>query len=167
MSIQFPSIKKNFQGPLESKYVTTIDLDAVELKPGNILLLRGEASTSRNMYLKILCKNVNPDTCGDTVPSLNASVKCKDFFSSNPNKIKKCELQLSEIGKTFLKTSNVYIFDEPCAFLNEAQSLEVALSISNFITKNNKIGIISSNNAIMMSIADNIIDFPTNNFTEV
>jgi len=46
--------------------------------------------------------------------------------------------------------------------LSEQESIQVANSISNFIVQNDKIGIISSNHPILLSIADNIIDFPTN-----
>jgi len=105
--INLPNIKKEFEIPtIDGKYV--IDIPSIELKPGTILLLRGEASTSRNIYLQIISKNIVPDS--GIIPEMDIASKCKIFFINNPEKIKNSELQLSCIGKCFLEKKNsIYI----------------------------------------------------------
>jgi len=159
MEISYPNFNKSFSGPLGDNYYTELNIPAGKLTSSSIPLLHGEGATARGIFLKIIMSSIRPDWSDSMLPQINAVFKPQIYKLDGLN----CDvLQINTIHATLRKTSDIYIFDEPTAFLNVEQSIQIAQLIRDFITKHEKIAIISSNDPNIVRISDNIIEFLMN-----
>jgi len=106
-------------------------------------LLDGPSVSGKKLFLDVIRGIDKPEWNERELPVLKYVFKPQILSSKD---------QFSSINNILEQSADMYIFDEPTGFLRDEESSSIATLISDFITKNKKIGIISSENKYMKKL---------------
>uniref|UniRef100_A0AAR2LNT8 ATP-binding cassette, sub-family E (OABP), member 1 n=1 Tax=Pygocentrus nattereri TaxID=42514 RepID=A0AAR2LNT8_PYGNA len=150
---QYPNMKK-VMGDFELQIVEG------EFTDSEIMVMLGENGTGKTTFIRMLAGRLKPDDGGE-VPILNVSYKPQKISPKfKVQNLSGGELQRVALALCLGKPADVYLIDEPSAYLDSEQRLMAARVIKRFILHAKKTAFVVEHDFIMATyLADRVIVF--------
>uniref|UniRef100_A0A2K6GWD9 ATP binding cassette subfamily E member 1 n=1 Tax=Propithecus coquereli TaxID=379532 RepID=A0A2K6GWD9_PROCO len=150
---KYPGMKKKM-GEFELAIV------AGEFTDSEIMVMLGENGTGKTTFIRMLAGRLKPDEGGE-VPVLNVSYKPQKISpKSTVQTLSGGELQRVALALCLGKPADVYLIDEPSAYLDSEQRLMAARVVKRFILHAKKTAFVVEHDFIMATyLADRVIVF--------
>ncbi|KAL7981995.1 hypothetical protein Chor_001052 [Crotalus horridus] len=150
---KYPGMKKKM-GEFELSIV------AGEFTDSEIMVMLGENGTGKTTFIRMLAGRLIPDDKSE-VPVLNVSYKPQKISpKSTVQTLSGGELQRVALALCLGKPADVYLIDEPSAYLDSEQRLMAARVVKRFILHAKKTAFVVEHDFIMATyLADRVIVF--------
>uniref|UniRef100_A0A8C6XLK2 ATP binding cassette subfamily E member 1 n=1 Tax=Naja naja TaxID=35670 RepID=A0A8C6XLK2_NAJNA len=150
---KYPGMRKKM-GEFELSIV------AGEFTDSEIMVMLGENGTGKTTFIRMLAGRLTPDDKSE-VPVLNVSYKPQKISpKSTVQTLSGGELQRVALALCLGKPADVYLIDEPSAYLDSEQRLMAARVIKRFILHAKKTAFVVEHDFIMATyLADRVIVF--------
>uniref|UniRef100_A0AAR2IQI0 ATP-binding cassette, sub-family E (OABP), member 1 n=1 Tax=Pygocentrus nattereri TaxID=42514 RepID=A0AAR2IQI0_PYGNA len=131
-----------------------------EFTDSEIMVMLGENGTGKTTFIRMLAGGLKPDGGGE-VPILNVSYKPQKISPKfKVQNLSGGELQRVALALCLGKPADVYLIDEPSAYLDSEQRLMAARVIKRFILHAKKTAFVVEHDFIMATyLADRVIVF--------
>uniref|UniRef100_A0AAY4AZ42 ATP-binding cassette sub-family E member 1 n=1 Tax=Denticeps clupeoides TaxID=299321 RepID=A0AAY4AZ42_9TELE len=151
-----------YQYPDMRKAMGDFELSIVEgeFTDSEIMVMLGENGTGKTTFIRMLAGRLKPDDGGE-VPLLNVSYKPQKISPKfKVQNLSGGELQRVALALCLGKPADVYLIDEPSAYLDSEQRLMAARVIKRFILHAKKTAFVVEHDFIMATyLADRVIVF--------
>uniref|UniRef100_A0A8C8CTR9 ATP-binding cassette sub-family E member 1 n=2 Tax=Oncorhynchus TaxID=8016 RepID=A0A8C8CTR9_ONCTS len=150
---QYPHMKKNMGD-------FALEILEGEFTDSEIMVMLGENGTGKTTFIRMLAGRLKPDEGGE-VPILNVSYKPQKISPKfKVQNLSGGELQRVAMALCLGKPADVYLIDEPSAYLDSEQRLVCAKVIKRFILHAKKTAFVVEHDFIMATyLADRVIVF--------
>uniref|UniRef100_A0A8D3CTX9 ATP-binding cassette, sub-family E (OABP), member 1 n=1 Tax=Scophthalmus maximus TaxID=52904 RepID=A0A8D3CTX9_SCOMX len=138
----------------------TLEIKAGEFTDSEIMVMLGENGTGKTTFIRMLAGGLKADGGGD-VPTLNVSYKPQTISPKfKVQNLSGGELQRVALTLCLGKPADVYLIDEPSAYLDSEQRLMAARVIKRYILHAKKTAFVVEHDFIMATyLADRVIVF--------
>uniref|UniRef100_A0AAX7SCE5 ATP-binding cassette, sub-family E (OABP), member 1 n=1 Tax=Astatotilapia calliptera TaxID=8154 RepID=A0AAX7SCE5_ASTCA len=153
---------RHYQYPDMSKTMGefTLDIKGGEFTDSEIMVMLGENGTGKTTFIRMLAGGLRPDGGGE-IPILNVSYKPQTISPKfKVQNLSGGELQRVALTLCLGKPADVYLIDEPSAYLDSEQRLMAARVIKRYILHAKKTAFVVEHDFIMATyLADRVIVF--------
>uniref|UniRef100_A0AAQ6IPC4 ABC transporter domain-containing protein n=1 Tax=Anabas testudineus TaxID=64144 RepID=A0AAQ6IPC4_ANATE len=138
----------------------TLGIKGGEFTDSEIMVMLGENGTGKTTFIRMLAGGLKPDAGGE-VPILNVSYKPQTISPKfKVQNLSGGELQRVALTLCLGKPADVYLIDEPSAYLDSEQRLMAARVIKRYILHAKKTAFVVEHDFIMATyLADRVIVF--------